>query len=55
MIVGPYYISTMFLSLFGKTFNWSYFIILMALSSYMAYSYLVISSKKLWSEQILKD
>lgn len=55
MLVGPYYISTMFLTLFGKSFNWSYFLILMALSSYMAYSYVVISSKKLWAEQILKD
>lgn len=55
MLVGPYYVSTLLLSLFGKTFNWSFFIALMLLSIYMAYSYMLVSSKKLWAEQILKE
>lgn len=55
MLVGPYYISSIFLMLSGKSSTWSYLVILMALSTYMAYSYVVISSKKLWAEQILKD
>lgn len=55
MMVLPYFVSSFFLSLFGKTFNWSFFLFLMGLSAYMSYSYVVISSRKLWNEQILRD
>jgi hypothetical protein len=55
MLVGPYYISSLFLWMFSKTFNWSFFIFLFGLSAYMSYSYVSISSRKLWDEQILRD
>lgn len=55
MLVGPYYLSSILLSMFGKTFNWSYFIFIILLSAYMSYSYVKETSKKLWSDQIIKD
>jgi hypothetical protein len=55
MLIGPYYLSAMILRLFGKTFNWSYFFVLLGLSAFMSYNYVSITSRKLWSDQILKD
>ena len=45
----------MMLSLFGKTFNWSFFLILIVLSAFMSYTYVKESSKKLWEERILSE
>ena len=55
MLIAPYYFSSLLLHLSGKQFNWQYFAFLIGLSGYMAYSYLLISSRKLWSQQILKE
>ena len=55
MFLGPYLMASMFLSVFGKSFNWSFFLCLFGLSAYMSYSFVVISSRKLWDAQILRD
>jgi hypothetical protein len=55
MMVGPYYLSAILLNMFGKHFNWSFFLILILLSAYMSYSYVSDASKKLWSDQVLRD
>jgi hypothetical protein len=55
MLIGPYYLSALLLKLFGKTFNWSYFFVLLGLSALMSFNYLSINARKIWDDQILKD
>jgi len=54
MFMGPYFLSSILLSAAGKTFNWTFFILLMSLSGFMSYSYLTMNAKKIWQEQIIK-
>lgn len=55
MLIVPYYAVSVMLGIAGKTFNWTFFIFLVGLSGYMAYSFLVINSRKLWDQQIIRD
>lgn len=54
MFLGPYFLSSILLSAAGKTFNWTFFFLLMGLSSFMSYSYVTMNAKKIWQEQLLK-
>jgi hypothetical protein len=55
MLFGPYYLSALLLRLFGKTFNWSYCLVMLGLSLFMAFNYVSINARKIWDDQILKD